>query len=258
MSRVRNLPGDPGLERTPLRAAGGPRVGTPFRYPLRRLSREAGLERVLRALHRGFGPQEWWPARTPFEVIVGAVLTQNTAWTNVERALARLRRTEGGRGPTPAGLLRASDDELEERIRPSGTFRAKAAKLRAVAAWYLEAGGLRALRERALGPLRAELLGVHGVGPETADAILCYAGGRRAPIVDAYTRRLLGRHALAPPGAPYEELRAYLAERLVASQAVYEEFHALCVRAGYNHCKPTPRCETCPAPPPPPSPVIQD
>ena len=241
MSVPRNLPRDPGLAKSRLRGPGGhPRIGTPFRFPLRRFARDPRLDGLLRVLHRGFGPQEWWPARTPFEVIVGAVLTQNTAWTNVELALGRLRRTESGHGPTPAGLLRCAPEALEELLRPSGTYRAKARRLRAVSAWYLEAGGLATLREAPLEGLRAELLTVHGVGPETADSILCYAAGRRAPVVDAYTRRILGRHGLADPQACYDELRGYLAARLVDSQAVHEEFHALCVRAGYNHCKPTP------------------
>ena len=238
---------DTGLVRTRLRGPGGPRVGTPFRFPLRRFSREPRLERLLQSLHRGFGPQEWWPAETAFEVVAGAVLTQNTAWRNVERALAGLR---SGGSLAPERILALAPGELERRVRPSGTFRGKARKLRAVSAWYLEAGGLAALRSRPLPSLRAELLLVHGVGPETADAILCYAAGRLTPVVDAYARRVLGRHGLVAPDAPYEELRAWLLAHLVPDQAVFEEFHALCVRAGYNHCKPTARCATCPAPSP--------
>ncbi len=243
-TRWRNPPGDPGLVRTTLANERGPYVGTTPKRPLRRFARDARLDRVLLELYRGFGPQRWWPGETPFEVIVGAILTQNTAWSNVELALRRLKR----RGPpTPAGLLNLPVEELAERIRPSGYFNTKARKLVAIARWYLDAGGLRALRERSLPPLREELLGVWGVGPETADSILCYAAGRRVAVVDAYTRRILGRHGLCDPELPYEEVRAWLEERLVRSQAVFEEFHALCVRAGYNHCKPVARCETCPA-----------
>lgn len=228
-SEPRDVPGDPGLARTRLEGPGGPRVGTPRSGALRRFFREPALDRLFRGLQRAHGPQLWWPARTPFEVIVGAVLTQNTAWRNVELALAALER----RTPlSPARLLALGEEELALAIRPSGTYRGKARKLRAVAAWYLGAGGLAPLRTRPLEPLRAELLGVHGIGPETADSILCYAAGRRTAVVDAYARRLLGRHGLADPGLPYEELRVFLMERLVASQAVYEEFHALCVRAG--------------------------
>ena len=228
-----------------LRSERGPYVGTaPGRNRLRRMAREARLDRLLLELHHGFGWQRWWPARTPFEVVVGAVLTQNTAWTNVERALVSL----GRRAPiTPARLLALDEDELALAIRSSGYYRSKAKKLRAVSDWYLECGGLRALRERRLDDVRGELLGVWGVGPETADSILCYAAGRRTAIVDTYTRRVLSRHAFVDFDLPYEELRGWLRERLVASQLVYEEFHALCVRAGYGNCKPKAVCGTCPA-----------
>jgi endonuclease-3 related protein len=236
---------DPGLEPTPHHGPRGPFVGTPppARAPAR-MARDRALDRLLLELHAGFGWQRWWPARTPFEVIVGAVLTQNTAWRNVELALARLgAATE----ITPARLLALDEERLAELVRPSGYYRSKAKKLRAVATWYQDAGGLVALRRRRLEPLRDELLGVHGVGPETADSILCYAAGRRTAVVDAYTRRILARHGLGPAEAPYEELRAWLGERLVASQLVFEEFHALFVRAGYDNCKPRADCATCPA-----------
>ncbi len=240
----RDLPGDPGLERTSLANENGPYVGAEQRTALRRFATDPALDRLLGELYRGFGPQRWWPAETPFEVIVGAVLTQNTSWRNVELALGELRRA---RRLTPARLLADSEAALERRIRSSGTFRAKATRLRAVSAWYLERGGLRHLRKAPLEALRQDLLGVHGVGPETADSILCYAAGRRTAVVDAYTRRILGRHELADPTAPYDALRTWLMERLVRSQAVFEEFHALCVRAGYDNCKPLARCTTCPA-----------
>jgi endonuclease III related protein len=247
----RDLPRDPGLRRTRLRGPGGPRVGAAGPLPVRRFARDARLEQLLQSLQRAFGPQAWWPAETAFEVIAGAILTQNTAWANAERALALLR-ADGGL--TPARILALAPEELERRVRPSGTFRGKARKLRAVCLWYLEAGGLAELRRRPLEPLRDELLRVHGVGPETADAILCYAAGRRTPVVDAYARRVLGRHGLAAADAPYEELRAWLLRWLEPEQVAFEEFHALCVRAGYNHCKPAARCETCPVPTPSPSP----
>ncbi|NOT31328.1 MAG: endonuclease [Planctomycetes bacterium] len=180
--------------------------------------------------------------------MVGAILTQNTAWTNVERALAGLAaRTR----LTPARLLALSEEELGRCIRSSGYFRAKAKKLHALCAWYLEVGGLRTLARAPLVRIRPELLAVWGVGPETADSILCYAAGRRVAVVDAYTRRVLARHGLCDAELPYETIRAWLEERLLASQAVHEEFHALCVRVGSQHCKPTPRCATCAATTPP-------
>jgi endonuclease-3 related protein len=251
-ARFRDLPGDPGLEPTPLVSARGPYVGTPPpARPPRRWARDERLDTLLAELARGFGPQRWWPGESAFEVVVGAILTQNTAWTNVEKALANLRRR---RWTTPARILNAPEERLREALVPSGYFNAKARKLRAISEWYLRVGGLIALRERPLEPLREELLGVWGVGPETADSILCYAARRRTAVVDTYTRRILSRHGLASADAPYESLRAWLQDRLARSQWVHEEFHALFVRAGYDNCKPRAVCEGCPATVPWPSP----
>lgn len=249
MSAARDIPSDPGLQPTILRSQRGPYVGTPPpSRPLSSFARDERLNEVFLALARGHGPQTWWPAETPFEVIAGAILTQNTAWVNVERALAGLKASGA---ISPARILSLGDDELEQAIRSSGYFRLKAKKLRAISQWYLDVGGLAALRERPLDPLRRDLLAVWGVGPETADSILCYAAGRRTAVVDTYTRRILSRHELLAFDAPYEAMRRWLSERLVPSQFVFEEFHALCVRAGYHHCKPTPNCAACPSPPPP-------
>jgi endonuclease-3 related protein len=243
----RDLARDPGLERTRFASERGRYVGRCHARP-RRFAHDPALERLLGELAGGFGPQRWWPAETPFEVMVGAILTQNTAWANVERALASLKaRTR----LTPARLLALGEEELAPLVRSSGYFRAKAKKLHALSAWYLDAGGLRAIARAPLARIRAELLEVWGVGPETADSILCYAAGRRVAVVDAYTRRLLSRHGFIGAELPYEEIRSWLEERLIDSQAVYEEFHALCVRVGYDHCKPTPRCASCVATTPP-------
>jgi endonuclease-3 related protein len=241
---VHDLPEDPGLVQTTLRTAHGPRVGTPLDLPLERFATEPALDRILLELHRGHGPQEWWPARTPFEVLVGAVLTQNTAWRNVELALAELAAVTEA---TPARLLALPARTLEAAIRPAGFYRAKARTLVALSTWYLGTGGLRALRERPLEDVRGDLLALRGIGPETADSILCYAAGRRAVVVDAYARRVLERHGLLAPGLSYEEVRGWLSERLVPSQAIHEEFHALCVRAGKDHCRRAPDCASCPA-----------
>jgi len=238
---------DPGLELPSHVRPDGTRYVGRAHAPVRRFSDDAAFDEFFRELQRGFGPQHWWPAESPFEVLVGAVLTQNTAWRNVELALGHLKRA---RLITPTSLLCASDEVLERALRPSGYFRAKTKKLRALCTWYVEVGGLRALVERPLEPLRTELLTVHGIGPETADSILCYGAGRRTPVIDAYTRRIFARHGLADGEATYEELRGFVKDRLVRSQAVYEEFHALCVRAGYDNCKPKPRCDDCPATPP--------
>jgi len=244
MPAIRDLPHDPGLEPAPNEGRRGPYVGTRAPRALARMAESRRLDRLLMELHRDFGWMHWWPAETPFEVIVGAILTQNTAWTNVEKALAALKSA----GPlTPARLLRTKREHLALTIKSSGYFNAKARKLAAVSHWYLEVGGLSALRERPLGPLRESLLEVWGVGPETADSILCYAAGRRTAVVDAYTRRILSRHGFLDHDLPYEDVRLWLEERLVDSQFVFEEFHALFARTGYTGCKPTPRCAECPA-----------
>ena len=245
MSARRDLADDPGLVPTRTRGPHGPYVGTVGKRSPARFAAEPALDRVLRELATGFGPQRWWPATTPFEVALGAVLTQNTAWRNVELALARLAATTP---LTPASLLALPPEHLEQAVRPSGAYRAKARKLRELCRFWLAVGGLATLRRAPLGEIRGALLGVFGIGPETADSILCYAAGRRTAVVDAYARRILERHGLlAAARLPYEEVRGWLEERLVPSQAVYEEFHALCVRAGYDHCKPTARCAGCPA-----------
>lgn len=229
----------------------GPWIGAAGRRPLARFSHDERLDRLLLELQEGFGPQRWWPAETPFEVVVGAVLVQNTTWRNVELALAELRRRVE---LAPEALLALGESELARAVRSSGSYNVKAARLRAVSGWLVALGGPRALAQQAPEPLRASLLEVRGVGPETADAILCYAAGRPMPVVDAYAERILVRHGLVPAGTSRAALRAWLLARLLPSQVVMEEFHALCVRAGSAHCGPEARCQACPATTPVPSP----
>ena len=228
---------DPGLAPTPHSGPGGPFVGTqpPLRAP-RRWSHDERLDALLRELSATYGPQHWWPARTPYEVCVGAILVQHTAWRNVERALANLRTA---RLLTPTRQLAADQRALEQALRPSGTWRVKRVRLLAFAHWYLDVGGLRALTEPPLEHARVALLGIPGVGPETADAMLCYAAGRRALVMDVYARRLLASRGLARPEQDLASLRRFVAERLVRSQWIHEEFHALCVRAGSRHVRNT-------------------
>ncbi len=246
---MRDVEGDPGLEPTARCGPRGPYVGAEPLAEGARFAREATLDELLRELSAGFGRQHWWPAQTPFEVLAGAVLVQNTAWRNVEHALRGLARSVG---IAPAAILSARAEDVLAAIRPSGTYRVKYERLCAVARWYLDAGGLAALRERPLEPLRRELLGVRGIGPETADAILCYAAARPTFVVDTYARRVVSRHGLAAADLGYEELRRWFQERLEPEVAVYQEAHALFVRAGYDHCKPRAACETCPATTPDP------
>lgn len=204
------------------------------------------LERYYRTLFGALGPQRWWPARTPFEVIVGAILTQNTAWVNVERAIENLRRE---RLLTPGAIERATTARVARLIRSSGYFRQKTKKLKAFARFLrVEFGGSLARMFRTpTGELREKLLGVHGIGPETADSILLYAGGHGVFVVDAYTKRILVRHRLAPEKADYEQVRQLFEQGLPRDTALYNEFHGLIVSVGKNWCRPrSPRCESCP------------
>jgi len=201
-------------------------------------------ERLLTA----FGPQHWWPGDTPFEVAVGAVLTQNTSWRNVERAIASLK---GAGRLALEPMLVLSLDELATLIRPAGYFNVKAKRLRNLLVHLDELGGgdLEGYLTGDLAIRRRELLAVNGLGPETVDSILLYAGNRPTFVCDAYTRRLLSRHGLCGPEAGYEEMRALFMDHLPVDVALYNELHALIVRTGYHHCKPTPRCDGCPLEP---------
>lgn len=203
------------------------------------------LLRLYTALHGRYGPQGWWPARSRFEVAVGAVLTQHTAWAAVERAIDNLR---AARRLEPRRLASLPLPRLGQLIRPAGTWRLKARRLRALTAFLLErAGGrLERLREAPLEALRSQLLAVPGIGPETADAILLYAVGRPVFVADAYTRRVLSRHRLVPADIGYEALRRVLEAHLPRDPALFNELHALLVAVGKTHCRVRPRCEGCP------------
>ena len=203
------------------------------------------LTNLYQQLLDAYGPQDWWPAQTPFEMALGAVLTQNTAWTNVERAIANLRAADA---LTPAGLRRLAAGQLEALIRPSGFFNQKTARIRALVA-YLDnhwQGDLLRLLARPLAEARAALLDLQGIGPETADAILLYAGAHPTFVVDAYTRRLGERLGLLDGGESYEGIRHLFMASLPEDAAMYNEFHALIVRHAKDHCRKTPLCGDCP------------
>lgn len=205
----------------------------------------APLRRYFEALLRHYGPQRWWPGETPFEVMVGAVLTQNTSWNNVRKAVQRLKE----RGLLDPFRLHALPTEaLADVIRPAGYYRIKAGRLKNLAAWLVERwdGDLERLRNLPLERLREELLGVKGVGPETADSILLYALGLPSFVVDAYTYRLLTRHAKAPEDISYAQMKALFERELPRDAALYNEFHALIVAVGKDRCRPVPRCTSCP------------
>jgi endonuclease-3 related protein len=242
-----------------------------------RSQKHAALRSYYSTPARAWGPQHWWPAQTRFEVIVGAYLTQNTNWTNVERALANLRR-DGVL--SVKGVRETPLPQLEALIRPSGYFRQKARRLKTFVA-FLDAayqGSLARMFRRTTLKLRDELLALDGVGPETADSILLYAGNHPVFVVDAYTRRILVRHKLLSAKATYEDIRRVAEDALAGSTPlplqhrpqtgadgtshppsamsraarspqveVFNEMHGLIVGAGKNYCrKRDPRCDQCP------------
>jgi len=199
--------------------------------------------RIYRQLHRAFGPQHWWPGDTPLEVAVGAVLTQNTAWANVERAIAVLK----SRGLLSLDkLTRLSPRRLAPLIRSAGFHNIKARRLAAVLAWLQAQGGFAALDRTPTSRLRPLLLACHGVGPETADSILLYALNRPVFVIDAYTRRILSRYGLIAGNESYELLRRMFESSLPRSPRLYNEYHALLVRLAKVNCRTKPICETCP------------
>jgi len=192
-----------------------------------------------------YGPQHWWPGRTRFEIIVGAILTQNTSWTNVERAIANLRREKLLAIPA---MLNIPTPRLARLIRSSGYFRQKAKKLKAFTRFVQQqfSGSLSRMFRVPTETLRQQLLAVHGIGPETADSILLYAGNHPVFVVDAYTRRILERHALASPKSKYDEIQLLFEQNLLPDPQLFNEFHALIVRTGKYLCvSRSPRCSEC-------------
>lgn len=204
------------------------------------------LMEVYDAMFDAVGPRGWWPGRTRFEVIVGAILTQNTAWGNVERAIRNLRRE---RALNPKAMLEMSEERLAELVVPAGYFRVKARRLKNFIRFLDSNYGcsLNHLFRLPAAALREELLGVNGVGPETADSIVLYAAGRPVFVIDAYTRRVFSRHGWCAPDAAYDELQALFADRLPADAQLFNEYHALLVYVGNNYCRPrAPLCSECP------------
>jgi len=212
--------------------------------PYRRLPGVA-LPRYFETLFAAYGPQHWWPARTRFEVIVGAILTQNTSWTNVERAIRNLR---GAGLLSPQGIRGIRANRLALLLRPSGYFRQKTKTLKSFVQFLYKThrGSLSRMFATPTDVLREQILAVRGIGPETADSILLYAGKQPVFVVDAYTRRILERHSLSHHRAGYEEIRAMLQTSLPRDQQLFNEFHALIVHVGKNFCRPNhPRCSEC-------------
>lgn len=203
------------------------------------------LREMYGKLWEAFGPQGWWPGDTPFEVAVGAILTQNTNWTNVARVLDGLK-AEGLLDPWR--LLEMPVAELARLLRPAGYYNIKAQRLRNFLDFLADRAqdSMDNLAREGLEDLRPALLGVRGIGPETADSILLYALNKPTFVVDAYTHRILRRHWLAPENCTYEELRQLFMGRLPPEVPFYQEYHALLVRLGKEFCRARPLCPTCP------------
>ena len=203
------------------------------------------LSEIYKMLYDAFGPQHWWPGETSFEIMAGAILTQNTSWTNVEKAIANLKSAGN---LTPEALHRIDLALLAELIRPAGYFNIKAKRLKSFVDWLFGdyGGELTNLQSISTDRLREELLAVKGIGRETADSILLYALDRPVFVVDAYTARITLRHRLIEPGADYEQLRQLFESNLPEDVQLFNEYHALLVRAGKEFCRPKARCSGCP------------
>ncbi len=199
---------------------------------------------IYRRLVAGYGRQHWWPAETPFEVMVGAILTQSAAWGNVERAMASLK---AARVLSPRALRRLEIAQLARLIHASGYYKAKAKKLKCLAQWLGDFcnDNLSRLFSSDTESLRRRLLSIHGIGPETADSILLYAAGKPVFVIDAYTRRIIKRLGLAPDEATYHGYQRLFMANLPADTRLFNEYHALLVCLAKDVCRKRPLCQRC-------------
>ena len=203
------------------------------------------LINIFDVLLKHFGRQHWWPADSPFEVMVGAILTQNTSWSNVEKAISNLKNAEL---LDARKMLRLDDVSLATLIRPAGYPNVKTKRLKNFLKFYIEEFGADAdkMRQESVSQLREKLLSVKGIGPETADSILLYAAGKPVFVCDAYTHRIFSRHAMLDENVSYDEVQALFMENLSHDEKLFNEYHALIVKAGKEFCKPRPKCDECP------------
>ena len=200
---------------------------------------------IYQLLFNCFGPQHWWPGDTQLEIITGAILTQNTNWANVEKAITNLKSADL---LSPDKLYDLNISQLAELIRPAGYYNIKAKRLKSFVSWLFDNydGKLSNLEDLNTEKLRAELLAIKGIGHETADSILLYAFNRPIFVVDAYTARVAVRHRLIEPGADYEQLRELFQSNLPEDVQLFNEYHALLVKVGKEFCKPKAQCPGCP------------
>lgn len=203
------------------------------------------LLRIFFKLYSFYGPQKWWPGDTPFEIAIGAILTQNTNWSNVQKAIENLKK-EGIL--SPEGLNKISDKRLSQLIKPSGYYNLKTKRIRAFLDFLFDHchGSLKMIKNKKTSKLRELLLSIYGIGPETADSILLYALEKPVFVVDAYTKRVLSRHNILNHDASYEEYQNLFHNELGPDVQLYNEYHALFVKVGKDYCKPKPLCADCP------------
>jgi endonuclease-3 related protein len=203
------------------------------------------LMNIYRRLYQAYGPRHWWPGESAFEVMVGAILTQNTSWRNVEKAIQKLK----GKGNlNPEGIYHLKKQQLASLIKSSGYYRIKANRLKAFVGFLFEdyRGDIERMRKERLGTLRQKLLKVNGIGPETADSILLYGLKQPIFVVDAYTKRVLLRHGMVSEGASYEEIQRLFMDYLPHDEKLFNEYHALIVHLAKTLCKKIPKCDICP------------
>ncbi|MBI9017297.1 MAG: endonuclease III domain-containing protein [Phycisphaerae bacterium] len=203
------------------------------------------LQQFYDTMLTAFGHQHWWPGDSPFEVLVGAVLTQNTNWTNVEKAITNLKNANA---LDPFIIRDMPNEQLAALIKPSGYLNLKTKRLKNVIAFLCEKheGDIENLKNYPVYQLREDLVSINGIGPETADSIILYALEKPTFVIDTYTHRILTRHQLIDPDAQYEDLKEYCQYNLPEDTQLYNECHALLVQIGKNYCKPKPKCENCP------------
>ena len=203
------------------------------------------LMKIYETLFEAFGARRWWPGETPFEIMAGAILTQNTSWRNVEKAIQQLKQ----RGVlTPEGIHQLRRSQLAPLIRSSGYYHIKAERLKGFVHFLFEeyGGDLERMRMENLEELRKKLLHIKGIGPETCDSILLYGLEKPIFVVDAYTKRILSRHGIIPEKASYEEIQRLFMDDLPPDEKLFNEYHALLVHLGKTTCLKKPKCEICP------------
>jgi endonuclease-3 related protein len=208
-------------------------------------SDKSRLNAVYTRLYKAFGPQHWWPGETPFEVAVGAILTQNTNWGNVEKAIDTLKR-EGKLNAS--AIHKMNPERLASLIKPAGYFNVKAKRLKHFVDFFLKeyGGRMAVMKQEEADVIREKLLGVNGIGPETADSIILYALEKPVFVIDAYTKRVLSRHTIMDHDATYDSFQELFHSNLKRDIRLFNEYHALVVRVAKEHCRTKPRCGECP------------